>query len=180
MTYQSPIAPGISFYEATLGERPAYPALPGATTADVVIVGGGFTGLQAAYHLAASGKDVVLIEGARFGDGALGPQWRPAWHRTKGLGGGKRGRFRPRQREGPVCRGRAGEDASAQLFGHARHRRRFPSRSDLGGAQAGLRQGLPRSREDHDRPVRLRGPAVSRPRATCRGTWLDAVSRRHP
>jgi gamma-glutamylputrescine oxidase len=72
MTYQSPIAPGISFYEATLGERPAYASLPGATTADVVIVGGGFTGLQAAYHLAASGKDVVLIEGARFGDGASG------------------------------------------------------------------------------------------------------------
>ncbi|MDZ7602038.1 MAG: FAD-binding oxidoreductase [Hoeflea sp.] len=72
MTYQSPIAPGISFYEATLGDRPAYAPLSGPATADVVIVGGGFTGLQAAYHLAASGKDVVLIEGARFGDGASG------------------------------------------------------------------------------------------------------------
>jgi gamma-glutamylputrescine oxidase len=72
MTYQSPIAPGISFYEATLGERPTYDALKAPTTADVVIVGGGFTGLQAAYHLAAGGKDVVLIEGARFGDGASG------------------------------------------------------------------------------------------------------------
>jgi len=72
MTYQSPIAPGVSFYEATLGERPAYAALPAATSADVVIVGGGFTGLQAAHHLAASGKDVVLIESARFGDGASG------------------------------------------------------------------------------------------------------------
>lgn len=72
MTYQSPISPGVSFYEATIGDRPVYPALPGATTADVVIIGGGFTGLQAAYHLAASGKDVVLIEGARFGDGASG------------------------------------------------------------------------------------------------------------
>ncbi|PHR17252.1 MAG: FAD-dependent oxidoreductase [Hoeflea sp.] len=72
MTYQSPISPGISFYEATIGERPAYPALSGPATADVVIVGGGFTGLQAAHHLAASGKDVVLIDGARFGDGASG------------------------------------------------------------------------------------------------------------
>ncbi|WP_422372710.1 NAD(P)/FAD-dependent oxidoreductase [Hoeflea sp.] len=72
MTYQSPISPGISFYEATLGERPEYGRLGGPATADVVIVGGGFTGLQAAYHLAASGKDVVLIEGARFGDGASG------------------------------------------------------------------------------------------------------------
>ncbi|MEP3439382.1 MAG: FAD-binding oxidoreductase [Hoeflea sp.] len=72
MTYQNPIAPGVSFYEATLGDRPTYAALTGPATADVVIVGGGFTGLQAAYHLAASGKDVVLIEGARFGDGASG------------------------------------------------------------------------------------------------------------
>lgn len=72
MTYQSPISPGISFYEATLGDRPAYALLPGSTSADVVIIGGGFTGLQAAHHLAAAGKDVVLIEGARFGDGASG------------------------------------------------------------------------------------------------------------
>lgn len=72
MTYQSPIAPGLSFYEATLGERPGYAALGEAATADIVIVGGGFTGLQAAYHLAKAGKDVVLIEGARFGDGASG------------------------------------------------------------------------------------------------------------
>ncbi|MGJ8572157.1 MAG: NAD(P)/FAD-dependent oxidoreductase [Hoeflea sp.] len=72
MTYQSPISPGISLYEDTIGDRPAYPALSGAATADVVIVGGGFTGLQAAHHLAAAGKDVVLIEGARFGDGASG------------------------------------------------------------------------------------------------------------
>ena len=72
MTYQSPIAPGLSFYEATLGERPSYPPLAGPTEADVVIIGGGFTGLQAAFHLAKAGKSVVLIEAARFGDGASG------------------------------------------------------------------------------------------------------------
>ncbi|SOE18561.1 gamma-glutamylputrescine oxidase [Hoeflea halophila] len=72
MTYQSPISPGISFYEATIGDRPTYPALSGPASADVVIVGGGFTGLQAAHHLAAGGRDVVLIDGARFGDGASG------------------------------------------------------------------------------------------------------------
>ena len=72
MTYQSPLSPGVSFYEATLGKRHAYPALSGPATADVVIVGGGFTGLQAAHHLAAAGKDVLLIDGARFGDGASG------------------------------------------------------------------------------------------------------------
>jgi gamma-glutamylputrescine oxidase len=46
-------APGISWYEATVGSTiPHYPALDGSASADVVIVGGGFTGSQAAYHLA--------------------------------------------------------------------------------------------------------------------------------
>jgi gamma-glutamylputrescine oxidase len=37
-----------------------------------LIIGGGFTGLSAAYHLAAKGLSVVLLEQARFGDGASG------------------------------------------------------------------------------------------------------------
>ncbi|GGA78648.1 oxidoreductase [Brucella endophytica] len=53
-------------------ERPRYPALDGSRQAGVVIVGGGYTGLSAAYHLAAAGVDVVLLEAARFGDGASG------------------------------------------------------------------------------------------------------------
>ncbi|KAF5881090.1 FAD-binding oxidoreductase [Rhizobium sp. PEPV16] len=71
-TWQSPIAPGLSWYQATVGERPTYPALDGSRTCDVVIVGGGYTGLQAAYNLAKSGVSVVLIEACRFGDGASG------------------------------------------------------------------------------------------------------------
>lgn len=71
-SYVSPIAPGWSFYEATLGNRPSYPLLDGETKADVAIVGGGFTGLQAALHLARAGVDVVLIDAAHFGDGASG------------------------------------------------------------------------------------------------------------
>ncbi len=72
MTYQSPIAPGASWYEATLGARQAYPSLDGNRTTDVVIVGGGFTGLSAAAHLASAGIGVVLIDACRFGDGASG------------------------------------------------------------------------------------------------------------
>jgi gamma-glutamylputrescine oxidase len=53
--WQSPIAPGISWYQATIGERPTYPELNGSTSCDVAIVGGGYTGLQAAYNLAKSG-----------------------------------------------------------------------------------------------------------------------------
>jgi gamma-glutamylputrescine oxidase len=72
MTYQSPISPGRSWYEDTAGPRPEYPALDGDRTCDVVIVGGGFTGLSAAAHLAKAGSNVVLIETHRFGDGASG------------------------------------------------------------------------------------------------------------
>jgi gamma-glutamylputrescine oxidase len=70
--WQSPIAPGLSWYQATVGERPTYPALDGSRTCDVAIVGGGYTGLQGAYNLAKSGVSVVLIEACRFGDGASG------------------------------------------------------------------------------------------------------------
>ncbi len=70
--HHSPISPGFSWYEAALGERPEYPALDGDSRADVVVVGGGFTGLSAAAHLARAGVDVALIEAHRFGDGASG------------------------------------------------------------------------------------------------------------
>ncbi|MCU0830866.1 MAG: FAD-binding oxidoreductase [Rhizobiaceae bacterium] len=69
---QSPIAPGISWYQASVGERPAYPALQGSTRCDVAIIGGGYTGLSAALHLAEMGADVVLVDANRFGDGASG------------------------------------------------------------------------------------------------------------
>ena len=72
MPYQSPISPGRSWYEDTCGPRPEYPALDGDLTVDVVIVGGGYTGLSAAAHLAKSGTSVALIEACRFGDGASG------------------------------------------------------------------------------------------------------------
>ncbi|TDW36817.1 gamma-glutamylputrescine oxidase [Rhizobium azibense] len=70
--WQSPIAPGVSWYQATVGERPTYPQLDGSKTCDVAIVGGGYTGLQAAYNLAKAGVSVVLIDACRFGDGASG------------------------------------------------------------------------------------------------------------
>ncbi|BCH34634.1 oxidoreductase [Mesorhizobium sp. L-8-10] len=72
LPYQSPISPGYSWYEDTAGPRPQHPRLDGDRTADVVIVGGGFTGLSAAAHLAKAGTNVVLIEAHRFGDGASG------------------------------------------------------------------------------------------------------------
>lgn len=72
MAWQSPIAPGISWYQSTVAVRPEYLPLDGSRTADVAIIGGGFTGLQAAYNLAKADLSVVLIEGHRIGDGASG------------------------------------------------------------------------------------------------------------
>lgn len=72
MPYQSPVSPGLSWYEATVGARPEYPALDGYSRVDVAVIGGGFTGLSAAAHLAKAGVNVALIEAHRFGDGASG------------------------------------------------------------------------------------------------------------
>lgn len=72
MTYQSPISPGLSWYEASVGERPAFPPLDGDVSTDICIVGGGFTGLSAAAEAVRLGASVVLLDQARFGDGASG------------------------------------------------------------------------------------------------------------
>jgi len=59
---------------AVLGVRPDYPRLPGATTCDLLVVGGGYTGLWTALHAAERDPDarVVLIESQRLGWGASG------------------------------------------------------------------------------------------------------------
>jgi len=61
-----------SIWAATAPSRiPAAP-LSSDTEADVAIVGGGFTGLSAALHLAKRGKKVVLLEANAVGWGASG------------------------------------------------------------------------------------------------------------
>ena len=52
--------------------RPPAPKLSAAMQADVVVIGGGLTGLSAAYHLATSGRKVALLEGRRPGWGGSG------------------------------------------------------------------------------------------------------------
>ncbi len=49
---------------------PAYPSYRGASTADVVVVGGGLTGCATAYALAAAGVPTMLLEGQRVGRGS--------------------------------------------------------------------------------------------------------------
>lgn len=67
--------PGIypaSFYAATASIPEARPEAAGDIAADVCVVGGGFTGLSAALHLARAGYSTVLIEASRIGFGASG------------------------------------------------------------------------------------------------------------
>lgn len=61
-----------SYYAASANPFPAQPRLEGDESADVVVVGGGFTGLSAALHAAEAGYSVVLLEAKRIGWGASG------------------------------------------------------------------------------------------------------------
>ncbi|RUM24830.1 FAD-binding oxidoreductase [Rhizobium vallis] len=59
-------------WEKTAAEPPVTSSLQGAVSADVVIVGGGYTGLSSALHLAEAGSKVVLLEAREIGFGGSG------------------------------------------------------------------------------------------------------------
>jgi glycine/D-amino acid oxidase-like deaminating enzyme len=59
-------------WEKTAPQPPVTPALTGEVSADVVIVGGGYTGLSSALHLAEAGSRVVLLEAKEIGFGGAG------------------------------------------------------------------------------------------------------------
>ncbi|SMP12789.1 NAD(P)/FAD-dependent oxidoreductase [Shimia sagamensis] len=61
-----------SWYAATVEPLAPFAPLEGVRKADVCVVGGGFTGLSTALHLAERGFDVVLLEAHRVGFGASG------------------------------------------------------------------------------------------------------------
>jgi gamma-glutamylputrescine oxidase len=61
-----------NYYRASLTPEPPRPRLAGNVKADFCIVGGGFTGLSAALHLAQAGARVLLIEAETIGYGASG------------------------------------------------------------------------------------------------------------
>ncbi len=93
-------------YWARTVTRPIYPSIDQDYSCDVVIVGAGFTGLSAAYHLAKDGANVILIDaqypafgasgrnggfcclGGTMADDAVldrrfGPQGRRAYHQSE-------------------------------------------------------------------------------------------------
>ncbi|VDS08136.1 Gamma-glutamylputrescine oxidoreductase [Paracoccus haematequi] len=61
-----------SVYAQTIDLLDRFPPLKGETSADVAVVGAGYTGLSAALHLARAGRDVVLVDAQRVGFGASG------------------------------------------------------------------------------------------------------------
>jgi gamma-glutamylputrescine oxidase len=77
-----------SYYAEDTEPAPPRPAFSGTAKADVVVIGGGFTGLSAGLHLAEAGAKVVLLEAARVGFAASGRN-----------GGQIQGGFRKHQRD---------------------------------------------------------------------------------
>lgn len=61
-----------SWYAQTVTPLPRQPAAAGELSCDVCVIGGGYTGLSTALHLAQRGYDVVLLEAQRLGFGASG------------------------------------------------------------------------------------------------------------
>ncbi|MFN5715415.1 MAG: NAD(P)/FAD-dependent oxidoreductase, partial [Bradyrhizobium sp.] len=61
-----------SLWAAVTPSGPDCPELTGAQQADVVIIGGGFTGLSTALHLREANVDVAIVEAAEPGWGASG------------------------------------------------------------------------------------------------------------
>jgi glycine/D-amino acid oxidase-like deaminating enzyme len=61
-----------SLWAAVTPPGPDLPELTGAQTADVIVIGAGFTGLSTALHLREAGVDVAIVEAAEPGWGASG------------------------------------------------------------------------------------------------------------
>jgi gamma-glutamylputrescine oxidase len=76
-----------SYYVATANPFVSTPRLEGEATADVVVIGGGYTGLHTALNAAERGFSVVLLEAGRIGWGASGRnggQMIPGWRKGAG------------------------------------------------------------------------------------------------
>lgn len=61
-----------SLWAAVTPQPTAYPVLQGEKSADVIVIGAGFTGLSTAIHLREAGIDVAVVEAAEPGWGASG------------------------------------------------------------------------------------------------------------
>lgn len=64
--------PVASYWQDSVGTPPTYPRLEGDHTSEVAIIGGGYCGLSAAYHLAKLGVEATVLEAGPIGWGASG------------------------------------------------------------------------------------------------------------
>jgi len=85
MSFNSGLGMERSYYAATANPFAPAPKLEGEARADVVVIGGGFTGLHAALNAAERGFSVILLEAGRIGWGASGRnggQMIPGWRKS--------------------------------------------------------------------------------------------------
>ncbi|MDG1473842.1 MAG: FAD-binding oxidoreductase, partial [Porticoccaceae bacterium] len=61
-----------SYYAASANHQTDYASLEGAQSADVCVIGAGFTGISTALHLAERGYSVSILEANKVGWGASG------------------------------------------------------------------------------------------------------------
>lgn len=84
MSFNSGLGMERSYYVATANPFAPAPKLEDEVRADVVVIGGGYTGLHAALNAAERGFSVVLLEAGRIGWGASGRnggQMIPGWRK---------------------------------------------------------------------------------------------------
>lgn len=62
----------LSLWEATANKRTDFPQLEGEHFCDVVIIGGGYSGLSTSYHLQEKNCNTIVLEQNRIGSGASG------------------------------------------------------------------------------------------------------------
>lgn len=99
-----------SLWAATAIDNPVDSRLCESLRADVLVVGGGYTGLSSALHLAEQGTDVVLLEARSIGFGGSGRNaglvnagaWKNPQHVVRQLGAEKGERFNLALRDSPA------------------------------------------------------------------------------
>ncbi|MEN4949312.1 FAD-binding oxidoreductase [Pseudomonas proteolytica] len=106
-----------SYYLASANAMPERPALAEDLSADVCVIGGGFTGVNTAIELAQRGLSVILLEARRIGWGASG---RNGGQLIRGIGHDVSGFARHVGEEGVRYLQRAGIDSVALVGGRIR------------------------------------------------------------
>ena len=123
-----------SYYAATVNEVTDYAPLQGSVSADVCVVGAGFTGVATTLTLAERGYSVALVEANRVGWGASG---RNGGQLINGMNGHEKivKKHGPGHRRHPVGSRLAGPRDHLRASREVRHRLRPETRLRRCGSQ---------------------------------------------